>query len=110
MGVTQGLSRRGFIGGIAAGLGSLGFGSGATAWAERAGRNGIAPAGPGGRARQQDPYDSFAKLHFNENPYGPSESVLEAMTHGFKYANRYGYPDGGIEDAIAEHHGVGREH
>ncbi len=28
------------------------------------------------------------------------------MTNAFKYANRYGYPDGGIVDAIAKHHGV----
>jgi len=110
MGVRQELSRRGFVGGVAAALGSLGLGSGATAWAERALRNGLAPAGPGGREPRQDPYDSFAKLAFNENPYGPSDAVLEAMTHGFRYANRYAYPDGGIEDAIAEHHGVGRAH
>ena len=54
-----------------------------------------------------DDYDSLAKLSFNENPYGPPESVIKAMTHAFKYANRYGYPDGGIVEAIAEHHGVG---
>jgi histidinol-phosphate aminotransferase len=54
-------------------------------------------------------YDSFAKLCFNENPFGPPPSVLEAMTQAFKYANRYGYPDGGIVQAIAAHHGVGPE-
>lgn len=53
-----------------------------------------------------DEYDSFAKVAFNENPYGPSDSVLKAMTQAFKYANRYNYPDGGIVDAIAKHHGV----
>jgi histidinol-phosphate aminotransferase len=45
-------------------------------------------------------------LCFNENPYGPPPSVLDAMTGAFKYANRYGYPDGGIVEAIAAHHGV----
>jgi histidinol-phosphate aminotransferase len=54
-------------------------------------------------------YDSLAKLCFNENPYGPSPTVLEAMTEAFKYANRYGYPDHGIESSIAAHHGVGPE-
>ncbi len=53
-----------------------------------------------------DQYDAVAKLCFNENPFGPSPAVLEAMTQAFKYANRYGYPDGGIVQAIAAHHGV----
>jgi histidinol-phosphate aminotransferase len=51
-------------------------------------------------------YDKFAKLANNENPYGPSEAVMKAMNDAWKYANRYAYPDGGIVDAIAEHHGV----
>jgi histidinol-phosphate aminotransferase len=54
----------------------------------------------------EDPYDLLAKLHFNENPYGPPESVLSAMNYAFKYANRYGYPDGDIVQAIAKHHDV----
>ena len=53
-----------------------------------------------------DEYDAMAKLASNENPYGPPESVMKAMTDAFKYANRYGYPDGGIVEAIAAHHGV----
>jgi histidinol-phosphate aminotransferase len=32
--------------------------------------------------------------------------VMKAMNDAWKYANRYAYPDGGIIDAIAEHHGV----
>jgi histidinol-phosphate aminotransferase len=28
------------------------------------------------------------------------------MTDAFKYSNRYGYPDGGITEAIAKHHGL----
>jgi histidinol-phosphate aminotransferase len=51
-------------------------------------------------------YDKFAKLANNENPYGPSEAVMKAMNDAWKYANRYGYPDGGIVATIAEHHGV----
>lgn len=53
-----------------------------------------------------DEYDGMAKLASNENPYGPPESVLKAMTNAFKYANRYSYPDGDIVAAIAKHHGV----
>ena len=52
----------------------------------------------------------MAKLASNENPYGPPESVLKAMTDALKYANRYGYPDGDVTQAIAEHHGVKPEH
>jgi histidinol-phosphate aminotransferase len=65
--------------------------------------------GPDGRPLSPDAFDKLAKLSFNENPYGPPESVLKAMTGAMKYANRYGYPDGGIVEAIADHHGVGRE-
>ena len=51
-------------------------------------------------------YDRIAKLANNENHWGPPESVMKAMNNALKYANRYGYPDGGIVQAIAEHHGV----
>ncbi len=65
--------------------------------------------GPDGLPLSADAFDKLAKLSFNENPYGPPESVLNAMTGAMKYANRYGYPDGGIVQAIADHHGVGKE-
>jgi len=54
----------------------------------------------------EDDYDLLAKLHYNENPYGPPESVRVAMNKAYKYANRYGYPDGGIVETIASHHNV----
>ena len=92
------VSRRGFLGGSAAAVGFLTFKPDA-AFAEVM-----------AIARQQqgngDEYDSFAKLANNENPWGPPDSVLKAMTKAFKYANRYGYPDGGLVNAIAQHHGV----
>jgi histidinol-phosphate aminotransferase len=97
-----GITRRGFVGGVASAVGLLTTRpldllaetpeSAARALRERRGA--------------EDPYDLLAKLSFNENPYGPPESVLQAMTTAFKYANRYGYPDGGITEAIAKHHGV----
>ncbi|MGH7459466.1 MAG: pyridoxal phosphate-dependent aminotransferase [Longimicrobiales bacterium] len=62
--------------------------------------------------QQQDrsaEYDAMAKLGNNENPWGPPESVMKAMTKAFKYANRYGYPDGDIVTEIAQHHGVKNE-
>jgi histidinol-phosphate aminotransferase len=95
------VSRRGFLGGSAAAVGFLTFRPDAAfaevmAIAKRQQGNG-------------DEYDSFAKLANNENPWGPPESVLKAMTKAFKYANRYGYPDGGLMEAIAQHHGVPRQ-
>ena len=51
-------------------------------------------------------YDAAAKLAYNENPNGPSESVMKAMTNAFRFDNRYNYPDGDIVQAIAAHHAV----
>jgi histidinol-phosphate aminotransferase len=58
------------------------------------------------RTDPQSEYDKMVKLSSNENPYGPSEAVMQAMTGAWKYANRYGYPEGGITEAIAAHHRV----
>ncbi len=101
----QNVTRRGFLGGAATGLGYLGLNP--TALRAEPPRE-RPTASPGGSILRQeaDEYDALAKLHFNENPYGPSESVLEAMTKAFKYSMRYGYPDGGVVQAIADHHGV----
>lgn len=96
------VSRRSFVGGVAAAVGSLGVTSPLDLLAQ----------GAQGQARQRsetDEYDGLAKLANNENPYGPSEVVLQAMTKAFKYANRYGYPDGDLVQEIAKHHGVKTE-
>jgi histidinol-phosphate aminotransferase len=90
------LSRRGFFGGVAAVAGALGlrpveiFAQAQTAQFR------------GGEAE----YDAFVKLASNENNWGPPPSVMEAMNHAWKYANRYGNPDGNIIQEIAKHHGV----
>ncbi len=100
------VSRRGFVGGVAGALGYLGIKPDGL-WAQ-----GDDPMLSALLAQQQDPiaeYDRFAKLANNENPAGPPESVMKAMTRAFKYSNRYGYPDGGIVEAIAKHHGVKRQ-
>ena len=97
------VSRRRFMGGVAAAVGYLGVGKEVDLFGQQ-----VAPSAAN-RVRQAmgaDDWDSFAKLSSNENPYGPPDSVMKAMTHAFKYANRYGYPDGGIVDEIAKHHGV----
>lgn len=95
------VSRRRFFGGVATAVGAL---------AVRPDLRLLAQAAQPQRPRSTaDEYDAFAKLANNENPYGPPESVLKAMTEAFKYANRYGYPDGGIVEAIARHHEVDPE-
>ena len=94
------LSRRGFVGGIAASVGMLTLGAPPRLFATERDRELALAFDPA------DEYDALAKLSMNENPYGPPESVLKAMTGALKYANRYGYPDSGILTAIAKHHGV----
>jgi len=55
-------------------------------------------------------YDSLAKLSSNENPHGPSPAAMDAMRNAWKYANRYGYPDGDVLGVIARHLGVPEDH
>jgi histidinol-phosphate aminotransferase len=105
MNLKNTVSRRKFMGGLALAAGYLGLRPDSELLAQ------MPPPelGHGGRALSPDEYDKLAKLSFNENPYGPPESVRDAMTGALKYANRYGYPDGGLVDAIAAHHGVTRQ-
>ncbi len=97
----QTVTRRRFVGGVTSALGLLTLKPGQ-----------LLSQGAAQASRAQttvEEYDLLAKLANNENPYGPPESVMKAMTGAFKYSNRYGYPDGGITAAIAKHHGVERE-
>lgn len=98
------LSRRGFVGGVATAVGYLTLKSPMELMArERDGlglSEGLVPLVHG------EEYDALAHLSFNENPYGPPESVLKAMTQAFKYSNRYNAPDGDLVNIIAQHHGV----
>jgi histidinol-phosphate aminotransferase len=97
MDVRHPLSRRRFFGGVAAAMGVLGLRPSASLLAQ----------GQTAQFRGSDAdYDAFAKLASNENNFGPPESVMKAMTGSWKYANRYGYPDGNVVQAIADHHGV----
>jgi len=97
MNVRHPLSRRRFFGGVAAAMGYLGLRPSGSLFAQA-------------RTQQftgsEAEYDAYAKLASNENNWGPPESVMKAMEHAWKYANRYGYPDGNIVQVIAEHHGV----
>lgn len=100
MDIKRAVTRRGFMGGVTTALGVLTLHPDGTLWAQ-------APQGSLPRqGRSEDEYDAMAKLGNNENPYGPSDAVMKAMTGAWKYSNRYGYPDGGIVDAIAKHHNL----
>lgn len=103
MEIRNAVSRRSFMGGMAAVLGYLGLEPEAQLLA-RSQAGAARTTGAGMSA--VDAYDSIAKLGNNENPWGPPDSVMKAMTGAFKYANRYGYPDGDIVQEIAAHHGV----
>jgi histidinol-phosphate aminotransferase len=104
MNTKNAVSRRKFMGGLALAAGYFGLRSDSALLASPP-----PELGPDGHPLSADAFDKLAKLSFNENPYGPPESVLTAMNGAMKYANRYGYPDGGIVQAIADHHGVGKE-
>jgi len=92
------LSRRNFVSRCSAALGAVTLRPSLAAWT-------AAQSGRPPRPAVAD-YDKLVKLSANENPYGPSDAVMKAMTDGLKYANRYGAPDGGLLEAIAAHHGA----
>ena len=98
------VSRRSFVGGVAAALGYLKVGSEVDLLAQ-----GQGAAGAGRMRPAMDDYDSIAHLSSNENCWGPPETVLKAMNQSFKYAMRYGYPGGDVVGELAKLHGVKQE-
>lgn len=99
MSIQKTLTRRRFVGGLATALGYWGLQPQRALWAQSGGEDPLAQ----GRVPTSE-YDTAIKLNYNENPYGPPESVLKAMTQALKDANRYNCPDGGIVEAIASLH------
>jgi histidinol-phosphate aminotransferase len=99
------VSRRRFMGGVAAAVGYLGVGPEVDLFARQGAPGAAARTRPGALAGTDD-WDSYAHLSSNENCWGPPESVMKAMNSAWKYSNRYGYPDGNIVGEIAKHHGV----
>ncbi|PYT07644.1 MAG: hypothetical protein DMF60_06675 [Acidobacteria bacterium] len=98
-------TRRTFIGAMATALGFAGLHPSLNLFAqERQARQ-----GEPGEEHPDENYDEMAKLASNENCWGPSDEVVKAMKDAFKYGNRYQYPDGGIVEAIAKHHGLKKE-
>jgi histidinol-phosphate aminotransferase len=94
------VSRRGFVGSIAAALGYVSVGPDVDLFAQQ-GRGGRGP-------RPAVDLSKVAKINNNENPYGVPPIVRTAMEDpkAWEWANRYGAPDGGLNQAIQELHGV----
>ena len=103
MDVRQPVSRRRFFGGVAVTVGAMTL-TKSDLFAQAAGTQATATTQRFGGSDAD--YDKMIKLASNENNYGPPKSVMDAMNGAWKYANRYGYPDGNIIEAIAAHHGL----
>jgi histidinol-phosphate aminotransferase len=97
------IARRKFMAKMAAVLGYAGLGPLQLSGQARSRQN-SAPAEGALDPKKIGDYDKLIKLANNENPYGPPEGVLKAMNDAWKYSGRYAAPDGGLVDAIAEHH------
>ncbi len=102
------VSRRKFVGGLAAAIGYVSTGPNLDVFAQgRAAGQGRRAAGPAlSPAEAEAQYDAMAKLANNENNFGIPDSVMKAMTDHWKYAGRYGYPSANLQQAIAEFDGV----
>ena len=102
------VSRRRFVGGIAAALGYIGANPDADLFAQQ-----NRPGGPGAARGPRPSVDltKVAKINNNENPYGVPATVRTAMEDpkAWEWANRYGAPDGGLNQAIQDLHGVKAE-
>jgi len=101
------VSRRRFVGSVAAALGYVGVRGDADLFALQQGRQGAGGRGP----RTLVDLTKVAKINNNENPYGVPPAVRTAMEDpkAWEWANRYGAPDGGLNQAIQELHGVKAE-
>ena len=95
------VNRRGFVSGFATALAYLACVRPPRLQARRRAAGAGVRVPDCGRAARVAEYDPAAKLSSNENPWGPLDSVMEAMNSAWKYSNRYGYPDGDIKEAIA---------
>jgi histidinol-phosphate aminotransferase len=105
---TTDTARRKFIGTVAVLFGYAGLGPQLSAQGRGRQAADAAKAGLPDPKKAAD-YDKLVKLANNENAYGPTEAVMKAMNDAWKYSNRYAAPDGGLVDAIAEHHKVKAE-
>ena len=105
----QSVSRRSFVGGAAAAaVGTLAFPEIARAKGIHLVPDWTPPWAPT-QWQNTEEYDALAHLSSNENPFGPSEATIEAMTHAYRYSMRYGFPNNNIMERIANDLGMRRE-
>jgi hypothetical protein len=76
----KGLSRRGFVGGVAGALGYMGLKPGSDLLAQ-----GFGSFAAAREAMQSAEYDSMAKIANNEITWGPSLTVLKSMFYLLLY-------------------------
>ena len=103
---TTDTARRKFMGTLAVLFGYAGLGPLQLSAQDRARQTSDAAKAALPDPKKAADYDKLVKLANNENAYGPPEAVMKAMNDAWKYGNRYAAPDGGLVDAIAEHHKV----
>lgn len=91
------VSRRQFMGGLAATIGTLG-----TSEAHPSAAPAASPAAQAARRVRMTlaEYDAAAKLSFNENPAGPSDAVMKAMASAHRFCSRYGDPDADTKNTM----------
>ena len=104
---NQALSRRQFVGGAVAALGAIGLSPAeallASGW-ER-------PFLSDGSARPQNGSTAgLIDLSSTESPFGPSQALIDAMSRASDASLNRHRAHAALLDAIAAHHGVGREH
>lgn len=69
--------------------------------------NAYEPGKPEDELRREFGIEDIVKLASNENPYGPSPKVLEALSGGDLQLHRYPDAKGhDLREALSEHHGV----
>src|SRR5689334_21729498 len=107
---AKNVTRRSFMGGLAAALTYVGSLEEVSAQGRGGQRGASAEGAAGMRGRVGNPDAPIVKLSNNENPYGIAENVKQAMADSFKYGHLYGAPDGGLNDALLAYHpGIKRE-
>src|SRR4051794_25366820 len=102
------VSRRRFVGGIAAALSYVGVAPEGDLFSQQGRARG---QGAARGSRPSVDLSRGAKINNNENPYGVPSIVRTAMEDpkAWEWANRYGAPDGGLNQALQDLHGVKAE-
>ena len=104
MNVRNQVSRRRFFGGVAATVSAISLSKSELFAQQAPGTQATATTQQFGCSDAD--YDKIIKLASNENNYGLPKAVMDSMQGAWKYASRYGYPDGDVVEVIAAFHGL----